>query len=161
MITTKQTNMYEREINDQSINQSRWIVYFENYLQKWLGHRYGEFPARFPTQFPTRFPTEFPTRFPTRFPAEFPARFLLNIGSIRIYILTTGSCLEWNKCSCRYVHWRIYSSRDLDTLLYKVELELNMHWKCESPKSRPRWRHGYCRVAKYDLVSPRSGSRIH
>ena len=24
---------------------------------------------------------------------------------------------------------RIYSSRDLDTLLHKVELELNMHWK--------------------------------
>ena len=24
---------------------------------------------------------------------------------------------------------RIYSSRDLDTLLHKVELELNKHWK--------------------------------
>ena len=55
--------------------------------------------------------------------------FLLKIGSIRIYILMTGSCLEWNKRRCTYVHWRIYSSRDLDTLLYKVELELNMHWK--------------------------------
>ena len=33
---------------------------------------------------------------------------------------------EWNKHRCTYVHWRIYSSRDLDTLLYKVEL--NVHW---------------------------------
>ena len=30
-----------------------------------------------------------------------------------------------------YVHWRIYSSRYLDALLYKLELsmELNEHWK--------------------------------
>ena len=27
-------------------------------------------------------------------------------------------------CTCR-----IYSSRDLDTLLHKVELELDKHWK--------------------------------
>ena len=80
--------------------RSRWIAYFENYLQKQLGDRYGEcpiafptrftaefpteFPARFPTrsscknfpqEFPTRFPIEFPTKFPTEFPAEFPTRF--------------------------------------------------------------------------------------
>ena len=29
---------------------------------------------------------------------------------------------EWNKRRCTYVHWRIYSSRDLDTLLHKVEV---------------------------------------
>ena len=29
---------------------------------------------------------------------------------------------EWNKHICMYVHWRIYSSRDLDTLLHKVDL---------------------------------------
>ena len=34
---------------------------------------------------------------------------------------------EWNKRRCTYVHWRIYSSRDLDTLLYKVEV--SKHWK--------------------------------
>ena len=32
-------------------------------------------------------------------------------------------CFEWNKHRCMYVHWRIYSSRDLDTLLHKLELE--------------------------------------
>ena len=50
--------------------RSRWIAYFENYLQKWLGDRYGEFPTRFPTQIPTRFAAEFPARFPTEFPAR-------------------------------------------------------------------------------------------
>ena len=29
---------------------------------------------------------------------------------------------KWNKHRCTYVHWRIYSSRDLDTLLHKVEV---------------------------------------
>ena len=29
----------------------------------------------------------------------------------------------------RMFTWRIYSSRDLDTLLHKVEDELNKHWK--------------------------------
>ena len=31
---------------------------------------------------------------------------------------------EWNKHRCTYVHWRIYSSRDLDTLLHKVDLKI-------------------------------------
>ena len=34
-------------------------------------------------------------------------------------------CFEWNKRRCMYVHWRIYSSRDLDTLLHKVEVIWN------------------------------------
>ena len=55
--------------------RSRWIAYFENYLQKWLGDRYWEFPARFSTEFPTEFPTRIPTEFPARFPAEFPTEF--------------------------------------------------------------------------------------
>ena len=29
----------------------------------------------------------------------------------------------------RMYTWRIYSSRYLDTLLHKVEVELNKHWK--------------------------------
>ena len=47
-----------------------------------------------------------------------------------------GMCctgFEWNKHRCTYVHWRIYSSRYLDTLLYMDEVNwtgLNMHWKC-------------------------------
>ena len=54
---------------------------------------------------------------------------MLNIESIRIYILTTGVALnETNTDVCMYT-CRIYSSRDLDTLLHKVELELNKHWK--------------------------------
>ena len=32
---------------------------------------------------------------------------------------------KWNKHRCTYVHWRIYSSRYLDTLLYKVEVIWN------------------------------------
>ena len=41
-----------------------------------------------------------------------------------------------------YVHWRIYSSRYLDTLLYKLELsmELNMHWKCSSLYTMQQWK---------------------
>ena len=56
--------------------RSRWIAYFENYLQKWLGVRYGEFPASFPARFPAEFPTRFLAEFPIRFPARFPVRFL-------------------------------------------------------------------------------------
>ena len=32
---------------------------------------------------------------------------------------------KWNKHRCTYVHWRIYSSRDLDTLLHKLEVIWN------------------------------------
>ena len=50
---------------------------------------------------------------------------LLNIGSIRIYILMTGRLEvvpnETNE-DVRMYTWRIYSSRDLDTLLHKVDL---------------------------------------
>ena len=35
---------------------------------------------------------------------------------------------------------RIYSSRDLDTLLYKVELELNMHGKCSNLYITQQWK---------------------
>ena len=50
---------------------------------------------------------------------------MLNIGSIRIYILMTGVVSnETNEDVHMYI-WRIYSSRDLDTLLHKLELELN------------------------------------
>ena len=45
------------------------------------------------------------------------------IGQQTIVEYTQWRTDEW----CTYVHWRIYSSRYLDTLLYK--LELNMHWK--------------------------------
>ena len=31
---------------------------------------------------------------------------------------------EWNKHRCTYVHWRIYCSRYLDTLLYKVQVKI-------------------------------------
>ena len=50
-------------------------------------------------------------------------------GALREAPVEYWMCFEWNKCGCTYVHWRIYSSRYLDTSLYKVELELNMHWK--------------------------------
>ena len=33
---------------------------------------------------------------------------------------------EWNKRGCTYVHWRIYSSRYLDTL----ELNIELNWIC-------------------------------
>ena len=60
--------------------RSRWIAYFENYLQKQLGDRYGECPIAFPTKFPTEFPIAFPTRFsrnnfPQHFLQDFPTRF--------------------------------------------------------------------------------------
>ena len=46
---------------------------------------------------------------------------MLNIGSIRIYILMTGVVSnETNEDVHMYI-WRIYSSRDLGTLLHKVE----------------------------------------
>ena len=62
------------------LGRSRWIAYFENYLQKWFGDRYGEFPTAFPTRishkishkiFPQDFLQDFPAGFPTRFPARF------------------------------------------------------------------------------------------
>ena len=62
--------------------RSRWIAYFENYLQKWLGDRYGEIPAEFPARFPTRisfkhFPQDFPARFSHKiFHKHFPQDFL-------------------------------------------------------------------------------------
>ena len=47
---------------------------------------------------------------------------LLNIGSIRMYILMLDTRnVEQMKDVCMYT-CRIYSSRDLDTLLHKVEL---------------------------------------
>ena len=58
---------------------------------------------------------------------------MLNIGSIRIYILMTGVVSNETNTYVRIYTCRIYSSRDLDTLLHKVELELelelNKHWK--------------------------------
>ena len=67
------------------LGRSRWIAYFENYLQKWFGDRYGEFPTRFSCKisckiFRKNFPQDFPTRFPARisrkiFLQEFPTRF--------------------------------------------------------------------------------------
>ena len=61
--------------------RSRWIAYFENYLQKWFGDRYGELPTVFPTRISRKishkiFPQEFPTRFFRKnFPQDFPTRF--------------------------------------------------------------------------------------
>ena len=71
------------------LGRSRWIAYFENYLQKWFGDKYWDFPTRishtiFPQQFPTtishnHFPQDFPTRFSRKiFPQQFPARFSRN-----------------------------------------------------------------------------------
>ena len=56
----------------------------------------------------------------------------VNKPNVECWTCCTG--FEWNKHRCTYVHWRIYSSRYLDTLLYTDELsmELNMHWKCSS-----------------------------
>ena len=45
------------------------------------------------------------------------------ISSVEYMMCCTG--FEWNKHRCTYVHWRIYSNRDLDTLLYKVEVIWN------------------------------------
>ena len=47
---------------------------------------------------------------------------LLNIGSIRIYILMTGVVLNETNEDVRMYTWRIYSSRDLDTLLHKLKM---------------------------------------
>ena len=46
---------------------------------------------------------------------------VLNIGSIRIYILMTGHVSNETNEDVRMYTCRIYSSRDLDTLLHKVE----------------------------------------
>ena len=46
---------------------------------------------------------------------------LLNIGSIRIYILTTGVVSNETNTYVRMYIWRIYSSRYLDTLLHKLK----------------------------------------
>ena len=54
---------------------------------------------------------------------------MLNIVSIRIYILMTGHVSNETNTDVRMYTCRIYSSRDLDTLLHKVEFELNKHWK--------------------------------
>ena len=35
---------------------------------------------------------------------------------------------------------RIYSSRDLDTLLYKLKVELNMHRKCSNLYTTQQWK---------------------
>ena len=68
--------------------RSRWIAYFENYLQKWFGDRYGEFSTAFPTEFFTRFPYKnfpqdlpqnFPQDFLQHFPQDFPTRFSCKI----------------------------------------------------------------------------------
>ena len=65
--------------------RSRWIAYFENYLQKWFGDRYGEFPTAFPARFSCKiFPQDFPQDFPARFShkiflQEFPARISCKI----------------------------------------------------------------------------------
>ena len=60
------------------LGRSRLIAYFENYLQKWFGDRYGEFSSAFATKFPCKiFPQQFPTKFPRKiFPQDFPASFL-------------------------------------------------------------------------------------
>ena len=48
---------------------------------------------------------------------------MLNVGSIRIYVLMTGHVLNETNTDVRMYTRRIYSSRDLDTLLHKVEDE--------------------------------------
>ena len=62
-------------------------------------------------------------------------QFTIKVISVVLNYWSTNHCwtelecsFEWNKHRCTHVHWRIYSSRYLDTLLYKFEL--NMHWKC-------------------------------
>ena len=44
-------------------------------------------------------------------------------------MLNIGYVSNETNTDVRMYTCRIYSSRDLDTLLHKVELELNMHWK--------------------------------
>ena len=41
----------------------------------------------------------------------------------------TGHVLNETNTDVRMYTYRIYSSRDLDILLHKVEFELNKHWK--------------------------------
>ena len=61
------------------LGRSRWIAYFENYLQKWFGHRYGEFPTAFPTRISHKishkiFLQDFPATISHKiFPQQFPA----------------------------------------------------------------------------------------
>ena len=50
---------------------------------------------------------------------------MLNVGLIRIYILMTGHVSNETNEDVRMYTCRIYSSRDLDTLLHKVELNMN------------------------------------
>ena len=50
--------------------------------------------------------------------------FLLNIGLIRIYILMTGHVSNETNEDVRMYICRIYSRRDLDTLLHKVEVNI-------------------------------------
>ena len=47
---------------------------------------------------------------------------MLNVGSIRIYILMTGHVSNETNEDVRMYTCRIYSSRDLDTLLHKIEV---------------------------------------
>ena len=57
---------------------------------------------------------------------------MLNIGSIRIYILMAGVVSNETNEDVRMYIEELYSSRDLDTLLHKVEdlnIELKMHGK--------------------------------
>ena len=68
-------NIYKRKWG-----RSRWIAYFENFLQKWFGDRYGEFPTAFPTEFPTRFSRKnFPQDLPQNFLQDFSARIFRKI----------------------------------------------------------------------------------
>ena len=71
--------------------RSRWIAYFENYLQKWFGDRHGEFPTAFPTRFSHKiackiFPQDFSTRFPARFSHKiFPSWILIGWLPITLF----------------------------------------------------------------------------
>ena len=47
--------------------------------------------------------------------------------------------VEQTKDVCMYT-CRIYSSRDLDTLLHKLEVELNMHRKCSNLYTTQQWK---------------------
>ena len=50
---------------------------------------------------------------------------MLNVGSIRIYILMTGCVSNETDTDVRMYTCRIYSSRDLDTLLHNLELKMH------------------------------------
>ena len=56
------------------LGRSRWIAYFENYLQKWFGDRYGEFLTRiFHKISPQDFPTTISCKISCKiFPQDFP-----------------------------------------------------------------------------------------